>query len=1004
MKESILIVTGMHRSGTSLTASLLQSAGLDVGERLMGVDKGNDKGHFENLDFVELHQNILSSIETSIAGWTLENKIYPPQEYVEKAKELVAKNSLKDIWGWKDPRTTLFLDFWADLLPEANFLFVYRSPSEVVDSLYRRGDEIFYENPTFPIELWMHYNKNILDFYHKHSDKCLILNIDSITKDPKVLLKAIEKKFNIVLKHLNETIYEEKLLKSLNKRHSNPIRYFYPEAFEIYSELQKKDYIANDAHLYPFNVDFDSVKKIYFKNWLEFRWKETKLEQSQSQLQEKQAELELSQKEIVQIQTELEQSRSQIEDKQAQLKKSQSQIEDKQAQLELSQSELQQSQKQLQQSQLELQQIQTQLHQAHLQLQQSQTLIAAIQTSKFWQLRRVWFKFRNAVGIKDEAKSLLAIPQHRKNQIEKLKWTWKQQGARGTVSFLQKYIRNKVKQRTSYQQWINENRLNKLDIIKAKRQIEKFALKPKFSVIVPVYNVEQKWLEKAIESVRNQVYPYWELCIADDASPKPHIRSVLTKYSKLDSRIKVAFREQNANISAASNSALELATGEYIALLDHDDELAINALFENAKLINLHPDADFIYSDEDKIDTSGNRLDPFFKPDWSPEYFHSCMYTCHLGVYRRSIIQEIGGFRSKYDGSQDYDLVLRVVEKTQNIYHIPKILYHWRIIPASVTSGEEAKPWAYIAARKALEAMLERSPYSGRVEETTRAGFWRVRRDIVGEPLISIVIPSGGTIKDTPKGSLCLLENCINSIQNLTSYRKFEIVVVDGYDIPQPTLDKIVNNNVELVRCSKPFNFSMRINIGAAKAKGEFLLLLNDDTEVITPDWLESMLELAQQKEIGAVGAKLFYPNGKLQHAGVMVLGGNPGHAFHGMDGDHPGYFCSNIVNRNYIGVTAACLMMRKEVFDKLGGLDESFPLNYNDVDLCLKAHKAGYRNVVTPYVQLIHYESASRGEGLRPGEWEQLNNRWNSYLESLNGDPFYNSNLSCKNANFELF
>ena len=717
---------------------------------------------------------------------------------------------------------------------------------------------------------------------------------------------------------------------------------------------------------------------------------EVRLEQSQSQLQHNQIEFEISQAQLKQVQTELEESQSQLQDSQAELAQLQFQLQHNQAELELSQSELQQSQ--------------TQSQQFQSLLQQSQTLIAAIQTSKFWQLRSAWFKFRNTIGIKDEAKPLFAIPEHRKNQIDKLKWVWKQKGAKGTITFVNKYIRSKVKQKTSYQQWIDENRLNKLDIIKIHRQIEKFALRPKFSVILPVYNVEQKWLEKAIESVRNQIYPDWELCIADDASPKPHIPSILNKYSKLDSRIKVIFRDRNANISAASNSALELATGEYIALLDHDDELAIDALFENAKLINLHPNADFIYSDEDKIDVRGNRLDPFFKPDWSPEYFHACMYTCHLGVYRTSIIQEIGGFRSEYDGSQDYDLVLRVVEKTQNIYHIPKILYHWRIIPASVTSGEEAKPWAYIAARKALEAMLERSPYSGRVEETCRAGFWRVRRDIVGEPLISIVIPSGGTIKDTPKGSLCLLENCIRSIQDLSSYCKFEIIVVDGYDIPESTLQKIAADNVELVRCSEPFNFSMRINIGAAKAKGEFLLLLNDDTEVITSDWLESMLEFAQQKEIGAVGAKLFYPDGKIQHAGVMVLGGNPGHAFHSLDGDHPGYFCSNIVNRNYIGVTAACLMMRKQVFDELGKLDESFPLNYNDVDLCLKAHKAGYRNVVTPYVQLIHYESASRAKGLRPGEWEQLNDRWNSYLESLNGDPYYNCNLSCKNANFELF
>ncbi len=485
---------------------------------------------------------------------------------------------------------------------------------------------------------------------------------------------------------------------------------------------------------------------------------------------------------------------------------------------------------------------------------------------------------------------------------------------------------------------------------------------------------------------------------------------MLTRYSKLDSRIKVVFRPENGNIVAASNSALELATGDYIALLDHDDELAIDALFENAKLINQHPNADFIYSDEDKLDTSGKRLDPFFKPNWSPDYFHACMYTCHLGVYRTSLIREIGGFRAGYDGSQDYDLVLRVVERTRNIYHIPKILYHWRIIPASVTAGSEAKPWAYLAARKALEDMLARSPYPGWVEETPRVGFWRVRRHIIDHPLISIIIPSAGKVADTPKGPLNVLENCVRSIQQQSTYRNVEIVVVDGYDIPEPTLETLTTIfkqapefPFKLVRCAEPFNFAQRINLGAANATGEFLLLLNDDTEVLTPDWLESMLEFAQQSDIGAVGAKLLFPDGKIQHAGVMVLNGNAGHAYHGFDHDHPGYFCSNIVNRNYLGATAACLMMRRDLFQQLGGMDELFPLNYNDVDLCLKAHQAGYRNVVTPYAQLIHYESASRESGLKPKEWENLNNKWGSYLKSLGTDPYYNPNLSHRTATFEL-
>ncbi|PMB47795.1 glycosyltransferase [Fischerella thermalis CCMEE 5330] len=589
-------------------------------------------------------------------------------------------------------------------------------------------------------------------------------------------------------------------------------------------------------------------------------------------------------------------------------------------------------------------------------------------------------------------------------KFQKIQRIWRRRGILGVLKFFYQNAASHIKNKISYQQWLEKNTLSQQHILTARQQIAQWQIQPKFSIIMPVYNVEAKWLTQAIESVRNQIYSNWELCIADDASTESHIYDILTHYSQLDSRIKVVFRTENGHISAASNSALELATGDYIALLDHDDELAINALFENAQLINRYPEADFIYSDEDKIDNKGKRFSPYFKPDWSPEYFYSCMYTCHLGVYRTSIVREIGGFRSEYNGSQDYDLVLRLIEKTKNIFHIPKILYHWRSIPASAASGSQAKPWAYTAGRKALESMLERSIYPGHVEETPNPGIYRVRRDIIGNPLVSIIIPSAGTTVNTASGSLCLLENCIRSVQQMSTYRNFEIIVVDGYDIPDATLEKILAMDVKLVRCAEPFNFSMRINRGAAKAKGEFLLLLNDDTEVISPEWLESMLELAQQKEIGAVGAKLLFPDGRLQHVGVMILEGNPCHAFYGFDNEQSGYFCSNIVNRNYLAVTAACLMMRQEVFQLLGGLDEAFPLNYNDVDLCLKAHQSGYRNVVTPYAQLIHYESASRQKGLKPGEWYQLNHKWKDYFEKLGTDPYYNPNLSFKAPNFELF
>jgi GT2 family glycosyltransferase len=480
------------------------------------------------------------------------------------------------------------------------------------------------------------------------------------------------------------------------------------------------------------------------------------------------------------------------------------------------------------------------------------------------------------------------------------------------------------------------------------------------------------------------------------------VLAILAEYASNNPKIKVVFRKENGNISAASNSAIQIATGDYLALLDHDDELTPDALYEVAQLIHQDPCVDFIYSDEDKIDQNGKRLDPFFKPDWSPDYFYACMYTCHLGVYRKSLIDQIGGFRSDYDGAQDYDLVLRVTEQTNNIRHIPKVLYSWRIVPTSTAMSGDAKPWAYVAAKRALEEMLRRSNYPGRVEEGERLGFFRVRRNIIGNPLVSIVIPSAGKSIEFDGKKTVLLEQCIRSIRELSSYQNIELIVVDGCDLSDGILENIKGDDLRLVRCDRPFNYSMRMNWGVKEAQGEFILCLNDDIEVISPDWIESMLQFAQQKEIGAVGAKLLFPNHKIQHNGVVVLNGNPGHVFYGYDQEHPGYFLSNIVNRNYIAVTGACLMIRKSLYEEVRGFDEFFPLNYNDVDFCLRLHQAGYRNVVTPYAQLYHYESMTREKGLQPKEWNNFNHRWREYLTSLGGDPYYSSYLS-DDGNFDL-
>ncbi|MEM9906593.1 MAG: glycosyltransferase family 2 protein, partial [Cyanobacteria bacterium P01_D01_bin.44] len=519
---------------------------------------------------------------------------------------------------------------------------------------------------------------------------------------------------------------------------------------------------------------------------------------------------------------------------------------------------------------------------------------------------------------------------------------------------------------------------------------------------MPVYNVQAQWLISAIESVLAQSYSRWQLCIADDVSTVSHIRPILERYARQDARIQIVYLDKNNGISAATNAALAIATGEFIALLDHDDELAPHALYEVARHLQQHPNADFVYTDEDQITPKGKRQVPFFKPDWSPDYLHACMYTCHLGVYRTQLVRQIGGFRSEYDGAQDWDLVLRIAEQTDRICHIPKVLYHWRTLPTSMASGDQAKPWAYKSAQAALQDMLDRSPYPGWVEKAKKIGYFRVRRQIQGNPLVSIIIPSAGAYRIKQAKRICLLQQCLASIQKLSTYQNYEIVIVDGYDIPEPVLKAVQSPKLRLIRCDQPFNFSQRMNLGAQAALGEVLLMLNDDTEVITPDWIEAMLELAQQREIAAVGAKLLFPNGHIQHAGVLILGGQPTHAFLNGSGAHEGYNGSNFVTRNYLGVTGACLMIRRSVFEKLNGFDESFPLNYNDVDLCLRAHQAGYRNVFTPYAELTHYESASRQEGVAPEELGALHRRFEEtgYMQA---DPYYNPNLSVANSHFQL-
>jgi glycosyltransferase involved in cell wall biosynthesis/GT2 family glycosyltransferase len=560
---------------------------------------------------------------------------------------------------------------------------------------------------------------------------------------------------------------------------------------------------------------------------------------------------------------------------------------------------------------------------------------------------------------------------------------------------------------TGYADWLVK--FDRIDRVRLRREFRRLPRQPLISVVLPVYNPPLQLLEAAIDSVRNQIYGNWELCIADDASTKAKVRPFLEQVARGENRIKVTFRERNGHISACSNSALELATGEWCALLDQDDAFAEHALAEVALEISRHPEAGLIYSDEDKIDEQGVRSTPFFKPDWNPELFLGQNYINHLGVYQTDLLREIGGFREGFEGSQDYDLALRCVERLrpEQVRHIPRVLYHWRMVGGSLAAVPDAKPYAREAARRAIGEFLERRERDGRVtpcpenNESHRFVYALPQP----APLISVIIPTRDQVE--------LLRRCIESLREKTDYKALEIIVVNNGSVEQATRlflrEAEAKGTIRVLTDDGPFNYSRLNNGAAAIATGEFLLFLNNDTEADEAGWLTEMVSQAVQANIGAVGARLWFPNGTLQHGGVVLgLGGVAGHAFPNIPRGHPGYFNRAMLQQNISAVTGACLMVRKTVFAELEGFDEvNLGITFNDIDFCLRLIERGYHNVWTPYANLIHHESASRGHQRTPDEQAEflraaafMQERWGAQL--LN-DPFYNPNLSLELPGYDL-
>ncbi|MEJ5202901.1 MAG: glycosyltransferase family 2 protein [Anaerolineales bacterium] len=558
----------------------------------------------------------------------------------------------------------------------------------------------------------------------------------------------------------------------------------------------------------------------------------------------------------------------------------------------------------------------------------------------------------------------------------------------------------------SYSQWIKKHEPSKKELLIQSQISRTFRFKPLVSIIMPVYNPPPKILEKAIQSVLAQTYYNWELCIADASVGNNAVKKILRRYKEFDPRIKLLELEQNLGIAGNTNAAIHISQGEYVGFLDHDDELAPFALFEVVSRLQSNPEIMVFYSDEDKITPNGQRHSPFFKPGFSPDLLRSVNYACHFLVVERNLGNRIGWLREGFEGAQDFDLILRLMEQTDKIVRIPKILYHWREVPGSTATSVNYKPNAHNAGKKALTDHIRRSNMNAKVEDTGIPTLYRVSYHAKGNPLISIIILNCDHALD--------LERCVHSIETKSTYKNYEILIIENNSKEKETFrlyEHLVQENkrIRVLEWNYSFNYHKVNNWAVKSANGEILLFLNNDTEVISNDWLEQMLMHATRDDIGTVGAKLYYPDDTIQHAGIILgIAGFAGHGYRGFPRSHPGLAGQLFLVRNVMANTGACLMVDRNKFDMVKGFDESYILALGDVDLCLKLFEKGYLNLWTPYAELYHHESKTRGYEDTPekqkrflAEVEYFRRKWLHLLEK--GDPYYNPNLSLEYEDYRI-
>lgn len=591
------------------------------------------------------------------------------------------------------------------------------------------------------------------------------------------------------------------------------------------------------------------------------------------------------------------------------------------------------------------------------------------------------------------------------NMVNKVKNYYKEHGARGVAWRVAEKLTGRRPGAISYDKWISQNTPGE-DELAAQRE-EAFAYRPVFSIVVPLYRTKEEYLRALIASVQAQTYEKWELCLSDGSGDLSVLGEILEEYSGRDDRIRVVCSGHPLGISENTNAAIRKASGDYLVFTDHDDILAPDALYECVRRLNEDKGCDMLYSDEDKLSMDGTkRFDPQFKPDFNLDLLRSMNYICHLLVVKKSLADAAGWLDAAYDGAQDYDFILRCAERAEKISHIPKILYHWRCHQGSTAENQESKRYAFEAGKNAVQSHLERMGIRGQVSQGEYLGLYRTTYFIEGSPLVSVLIPNKDHAED--------LKRCIASLQEKSSYQNYEIIMIENNSTEEETFacyEELCNRDARIKRVDWKghFNYSAINNFGVKHASGEYLLFLNNDTELISGDSIKEMLGICQRSDVGAVGARLYYADDTIQHAGVVLgMGGIAGHAFAGERRSATGYCRRIICSQEMSAVTAACMMVKRSVFEEAGGFDEGLEVTFNDIDLCLKIRENGKKVVYAPAAELYHYESKSRGAENSPEKVERFHReigrfvkRWEEVLEK--GDPFYSPNLTLLKQDFSL-